>query len=71
GPDIDSDGIATVCDLDDDGDGNPDTTDPNLTTTTVADDTATVASGTPVTTNVLTNDDYVGDTDPAKQAGTT
>ncbi|MDC1162336.1 thrombospondin type 3 repeat-containing protein, partial [Tenacibaculum sp.] len=63
-PDPDADLTANACDLDDDGDGNPDTTDPNPAAPTVAADTNTVDAGVAVVTNVLTNDDYLGETDP-------
>ena len=63
GPDLDSDGIADTCDADDDGDGNPDSTDPNTTVATVMDDTAMGSPGMAVVTDVLANDDYLGNDD--------
>ncbi|WP_346883945.1 gliding motility-associated C-terminal domain-containing protein, partial [uncultured Algibacter sp.] len=71
GPDLDTDGIADVCDLDDDGDGNPDTTDPNPLAPTVTDDTNTGDPAVAVVTNVLTNDDYLPNNDPGVLGTTT
>ncbi|WP_346884011.1 hypothetical protein, partial [uncultured Algibacter sp.] len=63
--------IADVCDLDDDGDGNPDTTDPNPLAPTVTDDTNTGDPAVAVVTNVLTNDDYLPNNDPGVLGTTT
>jgi uncharacterized repeat protein (TIGR01451 family) len=57
--DIDTDGLVGACDLDDDGDGNPDTTDPNPTVATAVDDATTANVGVPKTANVLFNDDFM------------
>ncbi|MFC4721568.1 gliding motility-associated C-terminal domain-containing protein [Geojedonia litorea] len=57
--DIDSDGEVGECDVDDDNDGNPDTTDPNPLVATTAADNLTVTEGTSNTVNVLTNDDFL------------
>ncbi|WP_299679053.1 VCBS domain-containing protein, partial [uncultured Dokdonia sp.] len=63
GPDLDGDGQSDICDEDDDGDGNPDVTDPNPATPTVMDDANMTAAGVGVTTDVLANDDYLGNND--------
>ncbi len=63
GPDLDNDGQADICDEDDDGDGNPDVTDPNPTIPTVEDDANMTDAGVAVTTDVLVNDDYLGNND--------
>ncbi|WP_188476220.1 gliding motility-associated C-terminal domain-containing protein [Dokdonia pacifica] len=63
GPDLDGDGQSDICDEDDDGDGNPDVTDPNPTTPIVMDDTNMTDAGVAVTTDVLANDDYLGNND--------
>ncbi|HHC80079.1 MAG TPA: hypothetical protein ENK46_09370, partial [Flavobacteriia bacterium] len=57
--DTDNDGTSDFCDLDDDDDGNPDTTDPNPLVPTAVNDTFTAAFGGPTTFNILTNDDFV------------
>ncbi|WP_159439339.1 lectin-like domain-containing protein, partial [Tenacibaculum agarivorans] len=65
-PNPDGDTLANACDEDDDNDGNPDTTDTTNPTTPVAvDDTipGTQPVGTPVTFNVLANDDFTDNTD--------
>ncbi|WP_299673109.1 hypothetical protein, partial [uncultured Polaribacter sp.] len=50
-----------ITDLDDDNDGNPDTTDPNPLTPTTATDVLTVVEGRLGTVNVLANDDFIPD----------
>ncbi|MFC7356500.1 beta strand repeat-containing protein, partial [Jejudonia soesokkakensis] len=70
GPEFDTDGIANACDLDDDGDGNPDAQDPNPNVATVAPDTGMTDFMTPVTVNVLDNDDYLPNND-TNNVGTT
>ena len=49
---------------DSDGDGNPDTTDPNPTVATANDDTNSGDPGLIVITNVLDNDDFLPNNDP-------
>ncbi|RDK83873.1 gliding motility-associated C-terminal domain-containing protein, partial [Marinirhabdus gelatinilytica] len=71
GPDIDNDGIAAVCDPDDDGDGNPDETDPNPLTPVAVDDNGETQAGVPVTVGVLDNDDYLDNNDPNNLGTTT
>ncbi|WP_407942469.1 beta strand repeat-containing protein, partial [Mesoflavibacter sp. CH_XMU1404-2] len=68
--DLDSDGLVGVCDLDDDGDGNPDTTDPNTGVPTTSPDSDNATGGIPVTTQILANDDYLNDGD-VNNLGTT
>uniref|UniRef100_UPI002612C856 gliding motility-associated C-terminal domain-containing protein n=1 Tax=uncultured Tenacibaculum sp. TaxID=174713 RepID=UPI002612C856 len=57
--DNDGDGDPDITDPDDDNDGNPDTTDPNPLTPTAADDALTVTEGTTGVINVLANDDFL------------
>ncbi|MEP0388668.1 MAG: VCBS domain-containing protein, partial [Dokdonia sp.] len=61
----------TVNDPDTDMDGNPDSMDPNPMAPTVVDDANMTDPGVAVITNVLTNDDYLGDTDPNNVGNTT
>ena len=42
-----------------DGDGNPDSTDPNPTVPTATDDVVSAPFGGATTVNILTNDDYL------------
>ncbi|MFV0523774.1 MAG: Ig-like domain-containing protein [Acidimicrobiales bacterium] len=44
--------------VDSDGDGNPDSTDPHRLVATAANDAATSVGGQPVTVNILSNDDF-------------
>ena len=68
--DIDRDGLVGNCDLDDDGDGNPDELDVNSETPIAVDDSTTTPNNTPVTVNILTNDDYLPNND-SNNLGTT
>ena len=60
----------TVGDPDTDGDGNPDSTDPNSGTATAANDTGTGNSSVGTAVDVLANDDYLAN-GAANNAGTT
>ncbi|MCF6349554.1 MAG: gliding motility-associated C-terminal domain-containing protein [Flavobacteriaceae bacterium] len=64
GLDTDSDGISDFCDDDDDNDGNPDISDPNPLVPTTTNDTGTTDVNTPVTIDIITNDDYLANNDP-------
>ena len=57
--DTDGDGDPDVTDPDDDNDGNPDFSDPNPLMPTVADDVLTVVVEQTGMLNILTNDDYL------------
>ncbi|WP_298418229.1 choice-of-anchor U domain-containing protein, partial [uncultured Kordia sp.] len=61
GPDPDMDGTANACDLDDDNDGNPDTSDSNPLTPVAEEDNATAMVGISETIDIITNDDFVAD----------
>ncbi|MBW2939062.1 hypothetical protein KXJ69_13180, partial [Aureisphaera sp. CAU 1614] len=65
GPDNDGDGIANLCDLDDDNDGNPDTTDPNPLTPMAIDDSDSAVIGIPQNIQIIGNDDYFSNNDPS------
>ncbi|WP_346882782.1 glycine-rich domain-containing protein, partial [uncultured Algibacter sp.] len=53
--------VSDTCDEDDDNDGNPDITDPNPLTPTASDDTIVgmQMAGTPVSFDILANDDFI------------
>ncbi|MFC7446253.1 beta strand repeat-containing protein, partial [Mesoflavibacter profundi] len=69
--DLDGDGLVGACDLDDDGDGNPNTTDPVTGTPTAAPDSDNATAGIPATIQILSNDDYLNDGDPNNLGTTT
>ncbi|WP_298956262.1 DUF11 domain-containing protein, partial [uncultured Nonlabens sp.] len=68
GPNADGDLLADTCDDDDDNDGNPDTneignnSDPSVSG--AMDDIGTTPIDTPVTINILDNDDFLPNNDP-------
>ncbi|HIQ16149.1 MAG TPA: IPTL-CTERM sorting domain-containing protein, partial [Leucothrix sp.] len=57
-PDADDDGTPDYQDLDSDGDGNSDATDPTPGEPVAVDDVGTVQSGGSVVINILNNDDF-------------
>ena len=57
--DTDGDGTSDAFDTDSDNDGNPDSTDPNRTVPTAANDNTSADVGVPKTLNILTNDDFL------------
>ncbi|WP_425545356.1 beta strand repeat-containing protein, partial [Gangjinia marincola] len=57
--------------IDTDGDGNPNTSDPNPTVPTAVDDNATADPGVAETIDILGNDDYLDNLDPNNQGTTT
>ena len=63
--DYDSDGLVGLCDIDNDNDGNPDDTDPNLGSPIAEDDYVETTSGEPITYNVLDNDDFLANINPS------
>ena len=69
--DTDGDGTPDHFDLDSDNDGHLDATDPNRTVPTANDDTATATGGSSVTLDILSNDDYLTNTDPDNLGNTT
>ena len=69
--DSDLDGLPNVFDLDSDDDGHPDATDPNPIVPTANDDTATVTAGNPITLDILSNDDYLTNSDSNNLGNTT
>ncbi|QXP79699.1 gliding motility-associated C-terminal domain-containing protein [Winogradskyella sp. HaHa_3_26] len=52
-----------ACNGDDDGDGNPNSSDPNSNTPTAVDDSAFIGLNGPSTINILGNDDYLDNID--------
>ena len=60
----------TVIEPDTDGDGNPDSTDPNPATPETGDDTGAANPGVASTVAILDNDDYLDNLDP-RNLGTT
>ncbi|MGH1387563.1 Ig-like domain-containing protein, partial [Kordia sp.] len=62
---------AIVATTDGDGDGNPDTSDPNPGAPTATDDTATTDIGVPIIIDVLNNDDYLDNNDLTNEGVTT
>ena len=63
--------ITDPFDPDTDGDGNNDADDPNPTVPTATDDMGSSAPEVPVTINILDNDDYLNNSDPANLGTTT
>ena len=63
--------ITDPLDPDTDGDGNNDRTDPNSTVPTAADDSGSGVPEVPVVIDILGNDDYLTNQDPANLGTTT